>query len=227
MDTETRHSLAELARVAGVTPRTVRYYIAQGLLPGAHDAGPGAWYDDGHLTRLRLIRDLQRQHLPLAEIRGQLATLGDDEIAELVAERSITPEPASGSALDYIRGVLGGRVGGGPIRGGTLAGPLAPDAPPILMSMPPPLPSAAPTPPQRGTLLKRAFVADPGTGSTPDPSSSQPSPDAPSSERSQWDRIALTPDIELHVRRPLARHDNRLVERLITIARQVLKEEQP
>jgi hypothetical protein len=45
--------------------------------------------------------------------------------------------------------------------------------------------------------------------------------------RSQWDRIALTPNIEIHVRRPLGRLENRRVERLITIARQVLREEQP
>ena len=157
MDTKTRHSLAELARVAGVTPRTVRYYIAQGLLPGAHDAGPGAWYDDGHLTRLRLIRDLQRQHLPLAEIRGQLATLGDDEIAELVAERSKTPEPASGSALDYIRGVLGGGVGGG-VGGGRSAAarPLDPSRPTRPPSSCPYRPRSRPRPPRRpGTRRSR------------------------------------------------------------------------
>jgi hypothetical protein len=41
--------------------------------------------------------------------------------------------------------------------------------------------------------------------------------------RSQWDRIALTPDVELHVRRPLSRPDNKRVERLIAVARQILK----
>ena len=35
-----------LARVGGVSTRTVRYYIAQGLLPGANDPGPAAWCDD-------------------------------------------------------------------------------------------------------------------------------------------------------------------------------------
>ncbi len=55
----------------------------------------------------------------------------------------------------------------------------------------------------------------------------KPEQAAPTAERSQWDRIALTNDIELHVRRPLSRLDNRRVERLITIARQVLGEEKP
>ena len=44
-------------------------------------------------------------------------------------------------------------------------------------------------------------------------------------ERSQWERLSLGPNIELHVRRPLSRLEQRRVERLITIARQVLKED--
>ena len=53
---DARYTLTELADLAGVTPRTVRYYLAQGLLPGVGVAGPGAKYDDTHLARLRLIR---------------------------------------------------------------------------------------------------------------------------------------------------------------------------
>ena len=51
-----------------------------------------------------------------------------------------------------------------------------------------------------------------------------PSPAPPSTERSQWDRIALDPDIELHIRRPLSRSQNKRVERLIAIAREVIEE---
>jgi DNA-binding transcriptional MerR regulator len=78
-----RYSLTELADLAGVTPRTVRYYLAQGLLPAVGQSGPGAKYDDRHFARLRLIRRLQAEHLPLAEIRRRLDELGDDEIGEL------------------------------------------------------------------------------------------------------------------------------------------------
>ena len=78
------YTLQQLADEAGVTPRTIRYYIAQGLLasPGA---GSGARYTDAHLERLRLIRQLQRNHLPLAEIRKQLT---------------------GQAAVDYIRSVM-------------------------------------------------------------------------------------------------------------------------
>jgi len=41
-----------------------------------------------------------------------------------------------------------------------------------------------------------------------------------------WERIPLAPDVELHVRRPLSRTANRRVERLVTIAREIL-EDQP
>ena len=75
-----RYSLTELADLAGVTPRTVRYYLAQGLLPAVGQSGPGSKYGEGHLARLRLIRRLQAEHLPLAEIRRRLAGLTDSDI---------------------------------------------------------------------------------------------------------------------------------------------------
>ncbi len=49
----------------------------------------------------------------------------------------------------------------------------------------------------------------------------------PAAVRSQWEHIALAPDIELHVRRPLSRIQNRRVERLLAIARALLEEDQP
>jgi hypothetical protein len=58
----------------------------------------------------------------------------------------------------------------------------------------------------------------------------EPSPTSiaiPTPDRSQWDRILLAPDVELHVRRPLARRQHKRVERLIEIAKELLEEEQP
>jgi hypothetical protein len=43
--------------------------------------------------------------------------------------------------------------------------------------------------------------------------------------RSTWDRIPLAPDVELHIRRPLSREQNRQVERLIEAARDLFAEE--
>ena len=220
METEAHYSLAELARVTGVTPRTVRYYIAQGLLPGANEAGPGASYDADHLARLRLIRELQRQHLPLAEIRTRLAGLRPGEVADLLDEQTAAAtKPATGSALDYIRGVLG--------TGPQNAQPNQPRR--ALRSMSPPSDSTASPAPALFMRMEQSAPAAPSQPSAPaNIAEATPPPyETPTAERSQWDRIALTTDIELHVRRPLSRLDNKRVERLITIARQVLGEEPP
>ena len=45
-------------------------------------------------------------------------------------------------------------------------------------------------------------------------------------DRSQWDRMTITTDIELHVRRPLSREQNRQLERLILYARELFEEEE-
>jgi len=44
-------------------------------------------------------------------------------------------------------------------------------------------------------------------------------------DRSTWERHALSPDVELHVRRPLDRRANKRVEQLIRIARELFDEE--
>jgi hypothetical protein len=49
----------------------------------------------------------------------------------------------------------------------------------------------------------------------------------PPPERSHWERISLSPDVELHVRRPLSRSQNRAVARLLDEARRLLEEDQP
>src|SRR4051795_5362409 len=94
MDTGDPLDLTGLADRAGVSIRTVRYYLQQGLLPKPEARGPGAHYTAEHLDRLLLIKRLQREHLPLAEIRRVIETGG----AEM---------PTPKTARDYIRSVLG------------------------------------------------------------------------------------------------------------------------
>jgi hypothetical protein len=50
-------------------------------------------------------------------------------------------------------------------------------------------------------------------------------PRSPGSDRPTWERHALSPDVELHVRRPLDRRSNKRVEQLIRIARELFDEE--
>jgi DNA-binding transcriptional MerR regulator len=102
---ESGFDLRALCDQAGVTPRTVHFYVQQGLLPPAGTPGPGARYGQGHLARLRLIRLLQKQHLPLVEIARRLKSLRDTQVDGLLAEAA-QRRNGRGSALDYIRGVL-------------------------------------------------------------------------------------------------------------------------
>ncbi|MFB7270634.1 MerR family transcriptional regulator [Streptomyces sp. NPDC056244] len=55
--------MEELAREAGITVRTVRFYRERGLIRPPRREGRIAWYDDHHLARLRTIAALlERGH---------------------------------------------------------------------------------------------------------------------------------------------------------------------
>jgi DNA-binding transcriptional MerR regulator len=43
--------------------------------------------------------------------------------------------------------------------------------------------------------------------------------------RAHWERIGLSPDIEIHIRRPLTYQQNKAVNRILEAAREILKEE--
>jgi DNA-binding transcriptional MerR regulator len=68
-----RRTLAELAELSGVPARTIRYYIARGLLPPPLVGGRGACYAEEHLERLARIKALQSQGGTLAQIAWQLS----------------------------------------------------------------------------------------------------------------------------------------------------------
>lgn len=184
----TELDLTELSARADVSPRTIRYYIQQGLLPTPESRGPGAHYGQEHVDRLKLIKGMQREHLPLNEIRRRLELLTPKEI-RLLAER--TGERPRQSASEYIRDVLSE----------PRARLRARDQPSDLFSTPA-FASLAAVP--YGRAEKRARVA-----------------------RSQWERITLAPDVELHLRRPLSREQNRQVERLMEAARYIFEEDTP
>ena len=225
------YSLADLARLADVTPRTVRYYIVQGLLHSPEAAGPATRYGDGHLARLRLIRRFQRDHLPLAEIRARLLAMTDDQI--LSATAAPQPEPAGPSeALDYVHELMA-QSGVAP----SLRPHASAEAPvsyrPSLLKRIEVAPPAAPgaltdasvPPPASDAIALDAFAAPAPAASapvTPEPAtpahSTQP-------DRSTWERLVITPDVELHVRRPLDRRTNQRVDKLERIARELLRDD--
>ena len=73
-----RFSIDEVSTLAGVTPRTVRYYIAEGLLDRPFGEKRGAYYGQGHLERLLLIRRWSEGGLPLDRIRELIAGAAEE-----------------------------------------------------------------------------------------------------------------------------------------------------
>jgi DNA-binding transcriptional MerR regulator len=276
MPNDADYTIADLARLTGLSVRTIRYYLAQGLIPASGESGPGAHYGQGHLDRLQLIKRLQTEYLPNAEIRRRLSALSDDDVASLIAE-PVTDDPSrpTTSALDYVRGVLGSNstVGAAQLiatplatpppareaapppaaqviqRLASLPGPMAGSIVPLRPPRPPRAPSseireaiAIPDPAADKAVRRRLEAAELAASAAETPTaapdapanySEAPAPAMPSMrdqpeplalERSQWERLSLGPNVELHIRRPLSRHEQKRVDRLITIARQVLKE---
>ena len=68
----TEYRLDELARHADVASTTVRLYRSKGLLAPPRLEGRTGWYDDSHLSRLRLIARLQNEGHSLAGIADLL-----------------------------------------------------------------------------------------------------------------------------------------------------------
>jgi DNA-binding transcriptional MerR regulator len=66
------YRLDELARQAGVASTTVRLYQTKGLLAPPRLEGRTGWYDDAHLSRLRLVARLQAEGYSLAGIANLL-----------------------------------------------------------------------------------------------------------------------------------------------------------
>src|SRR5262245_60683440 len=72
MESKDELNLAELGEETGVPPRTIRYYISRGLLPGPNQAGRGASYGREHVARLKEILKHQQSGATLAEIGAQV-----------------------------------------------------------------------------------------------------------------------------------------------------------
>lgn len=171
-----RFDIKTLSELTQVSVRTIRYYLAEGLLPPppkrGSGSGAGAGYGPGHRDRLRLIRRLQDAHQPLAAIRAQLDQLDDAGVAQALAgaETPAAP-PATTSARDYVSQIL---------------------------SAPPTTSHAE----QVARVLTTSRASEPMGLS-----------------RSHWERLTLQPGLELHVRRPLSRADQRRLEALLNYAR--------
>src|SRR5262245_57574101 len=72
MTDDPRYAIQDLADLADVSRRTVRYYVQQGLIPPPLGVGRGPHYGQAHLDRLLQVKELQAVGRSLDEIRAQL-----------------------------------------------------------------------------------------------------------------------------------------------------------
>jgi DNA-binding transcriptional MerR regulator len=234
MNQESLYTIGDLAEAAGVTPRTIRYYTAEGLLPPPDTRGRYALYGQEHLDRLRLIARLKDAYLPLGEIKAQLEQLSANEIRHLLSDYRGQPAPTSASAAEYITQVLAT----------TIVPQVPPDAPRMLAesspgyttakeqphSEPMPIGFAAPAPPAGPAQAPRAEAAAQGgllrrlvPQRRERPVAAQAAPQ-PAPEET-WQRVTLAPGVELHLREPLAPGLRQRVGQLIEQARQLFDDE--
>lgn len=68
------YTIGEIAELGGVSRRTVRYYVQEGLIPKPGGLGRGAHYRKEHLEALLRVKAMQERGLLLEEIRLALAS---------------------------------------------------------------------------------------------------------------------------------------------------------
>lgn len=187
MDEPRALGIAELAQRAGVSVRTIRYYISLDMLGGPLGRGRSATYSEEDLDRLRLIRTLARQRIPLEEIRRTLAQMGLAEVRQVltreVARSAEEAQARASSPRDYVTRLLE-------------------------RARPETAPVSAPLPP----AVRETISAPPGPSA---PKSGGRAHPRQTSAPTAWRRIPLAPGLELHVDLGLESTNGALVERIL------------
>jgi DNA-binding transcriptional MerR regulator len=222
---EERYGVGELADEAGVSVRTVRYYIAEGLLPPSVTAGARSYYTRDHLDRLKVIGQLKNAFLPLREIRRQLATFDDETIRliadDVVVEHDEMHEPEIHAIAESPD------LGAPPWEHGFIYGREDIRPSPPARSRRPPGPSRPPGPPSSAS----SYIARVLGGSPPHPPAppsppmpmAPPVPLTPSHDETAWRRVRISDDAELLIRDGAYRRRRDKIDWLVDWARKVLE----
>ena len=186
---QSEYWISDLAALAGVSTRTIRYYVQEGLLPQPEIRGKYAVFTDEYMHRLNLIKYLKDAYLPLQRIRVLLDTLSDDQIVPLLAAFESDPI----AALANLQAL--------PVFSQPEASPSSPPQSALsyirqLTSDSGIMESANDV--QRLRIKKHAY--------------NEPPP-------SEWQRVELLPGLELHVKQPAPRDIRRLVRMLVEVVK--------
>jgi DNA-binding transcriptional MerR regulator len=84
--------------------RTVRYYLAEGLISSAPEKqGTASLYGYRHLLQLLVIKRLQADYVPIRKIRELIENQTEAELEELLG---LGGQPARNPALEYLKPLL-------------------------------------------------------------------------------------------------------------------------
>ena len=85
------YTTGELAKLCGVTVRTVQYYDTRGVLtPAALSEGGRRLYSDGDLRRMRVICFLRELGLPIETVKQILAEQNAGDVIDLLLQQQET-----------------------------------------------------------------------------------------------------------------------------------------
>lgn len=76
MTSVVRYAIGDLARLAGVSRRTVRYYVQEELIPPPLGVGRGNHYGPEHLEQILRVKAMQEAGRTLDEIRRETTRRG-------------------------------------------------------------------------------------------------------------------------------------------------------
>ncbi len=231
--TENGLTLEELSDQTGVEPRTLRSWISEGLLAAPFKPGRGARYPESNALRALAVKALKDVHgQSLSEIRKHLMLADEEQINRWASE-----VPASGSRTSTAREYLSrirGRAVSSEILSEAMSAKMAAKLPsakadrsktmrsmereskqPDIFDTNPKMPRRRSTHANAAELanIERLLAAlEVEVRSLP-----------PKKSRAQfWNRIRVTPDIELSVRGELRPRERAMFEQLADLIRTIL-----
>ena len=97
MPAAARYAIGDLATLGGVSRRTVRYYVQEGLIPAPLGLGRGNHYTAEHLEQLLRVKAMQEAGRTLDEVRRAVGAAArqrpggqpDEETADSAPPRSL------------------------------------------------------------------------------------------------------------------------------------------
>ncbi len=197
-------TLEDLASQSGLSLRTVRYYIQEGLLPGPDTLGKNARYSRKHLDRLELIQKFKKMHQPLSDIRMIIRDMTSEQVTAILEDpiklQEVIPElfriidqddplhyPGS-SALAYIHHIEKGQ----------------PDST-----------SKSPTAPSSPQHIRQTPAQEKLFSTTPFRERSKAEP---------WQRVVVKEGVELNFRAISSRDEEVKIDKLIAYAQRLFRE---